>query len=134
MDGIRKRRVRPHMEVIMKALKSSSLVLALVTVGLLTVLGTLTEAQSPSKSSPSLIVRGEVSQVKGEFHMAKDSQGLDTLDIVDKSYVITDRAGKEVRLELSDDTKVLNRVNPGDKIEARLSIEGHTLSVIRLKP
>lgn len=118
----------------MKALKSSGLVLALVIVGLLTVLGTLTEAQSPSKSSPSLIVRGEVSQVEGEFHMAKDSHGLDTLDIVDKSYVITDRAGKELRLELSDDTKVLNRVNPGDQIEARLSIEGHTLSVIRLKP
>ena len=118
----------------MKTLKSSSLVLAIVTVGLLTVLGTLTEAQSPSKSSPSMIVRGEVSQVQGEFHMTKDSQGLDTLDIVDKSYVITDRAGKELRLELSDDTKVLNRVNPGDKIEAKISIEGHTLSVIRLKP
>ncbi|HSA87827.1 MAG TPA: hypothetical protein VLE46_16750 [Nitrospira sp.] len=118
----------------MKALKSSSLVLALGTVGLLTVLGTLTEAQSPSKSSPSLIVRGEVSQIEGEFHMAKDSQGLDTLDIVDRTYVITDRAGKELRLELSDDTKVLNRVNPGDKIEANVSIEGHTFSVIRLEP
>jgi hypothetical protein len=122
------------MEVVMEALKSSSLVSALVTVGLLTILGTLTEAQSPSQSSPSMIVRGEVSQVEGEFHMAKDPQGLDTLDIVDKSYVITDRAGKELRLELSDDTKVLNRINPGDKIEAKISIEGHTLSVIRLKP
>ena len=81
-----------------------------------------------------MIVRGEVSQIEGEFDMAKDPQGLDTLDIVDKSYVITDRAGKELRLELSDDTKVLNRVNPGDKIEAKISIEGHTLSVIRLKP
>jgi hypothetical protein len=118
----------------MKALKSSSHVLAIVTVSLLTVLGTLTEAQSPSNSSPSMIVIGEVSQVQGEFHMTKDSQGLDTLDIVDKSYVITDRAGKELRLELRDDTKVLNRVNPGDKIEAKISIEGHTLSVTRLKP
>jgi hypothetical protein len=118
----------------MKTLTSSSLVLAIVTVGLLAVVGTRAEAQSPSTSSPSMIVIGEVSQVQGEFHMAKDSQGLDTLDIVDKSYVITDRAGKELRLELSDDTKVLNRVNPGDKIEAKISIEGHTLSVIRLKP
>jgi len=103
--------------------------MAIISVGLAAVQGTRAEAQSPS-----LIVRGEVSQVEGEFHMAKDSQGLDTLDIVDKSYVITDRAGKELRLELSDDTKVLNRVNPGDKIEAKISIEGHTLSVIRLKP
>ena len=112
----------------MKALTWSSLVMAIISVGLAAVQGTRAEAQSPS-----LIVRGEVSQVEGEFHMAKDSQGLDTLDIVDKSYVITDRAGKELRLELRD-TKVLNRVNPGDKIEAKISIEGHTLSVIRLKP
>jgi hypothetical protein len=122
------------MEVLMKALKSSSLVLALVTVGLLTGLGTPAEAQSSSKPSPSIIVIGEVSQVEGEFHLAKDPQGLDTLDIVDKYYVMTDRAGKELRLELRDDTKVLNRVNPGDKIEAQISSEGHTLSVIRLKP
>ena len=118
----------------MKALTWSSLVMASVSVGLVAILGTRVEAQSPSKSSPSMIVRGEVSQVEGEFDMAKDPQGLDTLDIVDKSYVITDRAGKELRLELSDDTKVLNRGNPGDKIEAKISIEGHTLSVIRLKP
>lgn len=118
----------------MKALKSSGLALTIVTVGLFAVLGTRAEAQSPSKSSSSKIVIGEVSQVQGEFHMTKDFQGLDTLDIVDKSYVMTDRAGKEWRLELSEDTKVLDRVNPGDKIEAKISIEGHTLSVIRLKP
>jgi hypothetical protein len=81
-----------------------------------------------------MIVIGEVSQVEGEFHMAKDPQGQDTLDIVDKSYVITDRAGKEFRLEVRDDTKVLNRVNPGDKVEAKISFEDHTLSVTRLKP
>ena len=118
----------------MKPYKSSSLVLALVTVGLSTVLGTLTDAQSPVDSSPSMIVRGEVSQVEGEFHLTKDLQGLDMLDIVDTSYVITDRAGKRVRLELRDDTTVLNRVNPGDTIEAQISAEGHTLSVTRLKP
>jgi hypothetical protein len=118
----------------MKALESSSLVLAIVIAGLAAVLGTGAEAQSPSKSSPSMIVIGEVSQVQGEFHMTKDPHGLDTLDIVDKSYIIIDRAGKELRLKLRDDTKVLNRVNPGDKIEAKISIEGHTLSVTRLKP
>ena len=108
--------------------------MAIVIVVLVAVLGTRAEAQSPSTSPPSMIVRGEVSQVEGEFHMTRDLQGQDTLDIVDKSYVIIDRAGKEMRLELSDDTKVLNRVNPGDKIEARISSEGHTLSVTRLKP
>jgi hypothetical protein len=113
----------------MKALMWSSLVMVIVSVGLAAVLGTRAEAQSSS-----MIVRGEVSQVEGEFHMAKDPHGLDTLDIVDKSSVITDRAGKELRLDLNDDTKVLNRINPGDKIEAKISIEGHTLSVIRLNP
>jgi hypothetical protein len=118
----------------MKILKSSSLVMAIVSAGLVALLGTRAEAQSPSKSSPSRIVIGEVSQVEGAFYMAKDLQGQDTLDIVDKSYVITDQAGKELRLKLRDDTKVLNRVNPGDKIEANISFEGHTLSVTRLKP
>ncbi len=113
----------------MKALKSSSHVVAIVTVSLLTVLGNRAEAQSPF-----MIIRGEVSQVEGEFHMTRDLQGQDTLNIVDKSYVMIDRAGKELRLELRDDTKILNRVNPGDKIEAEISIEGHTLSVIRLTP
>ena len=118
----------------MKPFKSSSLVLALVTGGLVTVLVTLTHGQSPAKLSPPMIVRGEVSQVQGEFHLTKNLQGLDLLDIVDKSYVITDRAGKTVRLELSDDTTVLHRVNPGDTIEALLSSDGRTLSVTRLKP
>lgn len=118
----------------MKALKSLSLVMVIVSAGLVAVLGSRAEAQSPSKSSPSMIVIGEVSRVEGKFHMAKDPQGQDTLNIVDKSYVITDHAGKELRLELRDDTKVLHRVNPGDKIEAKISFEGHTLLITRLKP
>jgi hypothetical protein len=38
-----------------------------------------------------------------------------------------------VRLELDDKTKVQNRVNPGDKVEAKISSKGHTLSVTRLE-
>ena len=53
------------------------------------VLGNRAEAQSPSESSASKIVTGEVAQVEGEFHMATDPLGELTLDIVDKSYVIT---------------------------------------------
>ena len=66
--------------------------------------------------------------------MTKDYQGDATLDIMDKSYVITDQSGKEVRLELDDNTKVRNRVSPGDKIEAKISPAGQTLSVTRLEP
>ncbi|HYR60174.1 MAG TPA: hypothetical protein VEM37_02340 [Nitrospiraceae bacterium] len=118
----------------MKSLNSISLAMAIVSVGLIAVLGTRAEARSPSESSPSKIVTGEVAQVEGEFHMAKDTQGELTLDIVDKSYVITSQAGEEVRLELDDNTKVRKRVNPGDKIVAKISSKGHTLSVTRLEP
>jgi hypothetical protein len=121
-------------EVYMKALKSTSFAKAIVSIGLVAALGTRAEARSPSESSPSKIVTGEVAQVEGEFHMAKDTQGELTLDIVDKSYVITSQAGEEVRLELDDNTKVRKRVNPGDKIIAKISSKGHTLSVTRLEP
>ena len=118
----------------MNSLKSTSLTTAIVTVGLVVALGTLAEAQSPSESTPSKVVTGEVAQVKGEFHMAKDPKGELTLDIVDKAYVITSQAGEEVRLELDDNTKVRKKVNPGDKIVAKISSQGHTLSVTRLEP
>lgn len=118
----------------MKSLNSTSLAMAIVSVGLVAALGVRAEAQSPPKSPPSKIVTGEVAQVEGEFHMAKDSQGELTLDIVDKSYVITSQAGGAVRLELDDNTKVRERVNPGDKVEAKISPKGHTLSVTRLEP
>ena len=43
--------------------------------------------------------------VEGEFHMTKDILGEDTLDIVEKCYVITDQTGGEVRLKLNHNTK-----------------------------
>ena len=118
----------------MTSLKSTNLAMVLVSVGLIATLGTRAEARSPSESSPSKIVTGEVAQVEGEFHMAKDPQGELTLDIVDKSYVITSSAGEVVRLELDDNTKVRTRVQPGDKVQAKISSQGHTISVTRLEP
>jgi hypothetical protein len=118
----------------MKFLQSTGVAAAITSIGLLAVLGHWTEAHSSPESSSVKTVTGEVAQVKGEFQLAKDRQGDDTLDIVDKFYIITDQSGKEVRLELSDDTEVQNRVTPGDKIEAKISPEGHILSVTRLEP
>jgi hypothetical protein len=117
----------------MKLLQSPGLIIAMVSVALMTGLVTRAEVRSPSESSLSRIVTGEVSTVEGQFHMAKDAEGKDTLDIVDKFYVITNQRGEEMRLELSERTKVETRVNPGDKIEARISPEGRTLSVTRLQ-
>ena len=118
----------------MKCLNMTNVAMAIATAGLILVLGNLAEARSPSESSASKIVTGEVAQVEGGFHRTTDLLGMDTLDIVDKVYVITDQAGREVRLELSDDTKIRSRVIPGDTIEAEISSEGHTLSVTRIEP
>jgi hypothetical protein len=94
---------------------------------------TMVVAQSHSEPASSKTVTGEVSTVDGEFHMAKTPQGEDILEIVDKSYVITTRTGEELRLELSKNTKVSKKANPGDRIEARISQEGHTLSVTHIE-
>ena len=117
----------------MQCLNVTNVARAIVTAGLILVLGNRVEARSPSESA-SKIVTGEVAQVEGGFHRTKDLLGVDTLDIVDKVYVVTDQAGREVRLELSDDTIIRSRVIPGDKIEAEISSEGHTLSVTRIEP
>jgi uncharacterized protein affecting Mg2+/Co2+ transport len=116
----------------MKFLTSASLALVIAGSGVVGAEGILAGSRSPSDVSASKIVTGEVAQVEGEFHMAKGPEGDVTLDIVDKSYVITSQTGKEVRLQLDDHTKVQNRVNPGDKVEAKISSGGHTLSVTRL--
>ena len=118
----------------MKSLTSSSLAMAIVSVGLIAVLGTRAEARSPSESSPSKIVTGEVAQVEGEFHMAKDTQGELTLDIVDKSYVITSQAGERGASRTRRQYQSPEKGQPGDKIVAKISSKGHTLSVTRLEP
>ena len=118
----------------MKTPKTTCLAMAIVNIGLVGALGTWAEARSPSESSSSKIVTGKVALVEGEFQMVKDPQGEDTLRVVDKSYVITNQAGEEVRLKLDNNTKVRNRVNPGDKVEAKISSQGHILSVTRLEP
>jgi hypothetical protein len=118
----------------MKCLSLTNLAMATAAAVLILVLGNRVQAQSPSESSAPKIVTGEVAQVEGGFHRTKDLLGVDTLDIVDKVYVITDQAGREVHLELSDDTKISSRVITGDTIEAEISSEGHTLSVMRIEP
>jgi hypothetical protein len=87
-------------------------------------------AQAQLGSPSSTTVVGTVSAVEGEFHMAKNSLGEDILKMVDKSYVITTPTGQEIQLQLSRDTKVPARANPGDQIEAKISDRGQILSVM----
>ena len=118
----------------MKSLKSACLAMAIVSIGLVVALGARVDARSPSESSTSKIMTGKVALVEGEFQIIKDPHGEDTLKIVDTSYVITNQAGEEVRLKLDNNTKVRERVNPGDKIVATISPRGQILSVTRLEP
>ncbi|HXX73511.1 MAG TPA: hypothetical protein VEI50_00095 [Nitrospiraceae bacterium] len=119
----------------MEPIKTSPTVVAVTCASLVnTLVGvTMIGAQSHPEQSSLQTVTGEVSVVEGEFHMAKNSQGEDTLDVVDKSYVITNQAGETVRLKLTDHTRIEKRVNPGDRIEAKVSQDGHTLSVTAIQ-
>lgn len=86
-------------------------------------------SQSESESPLSKTVTGQVSAVEGEFHMAKDARGEETLRMVDRAYIITTPAGQEIQLKLTRETKVPTRANPGDRVEAKISQQGQTLSV-----
>jgi hypothetical protein len=85
--------------------------------------------QAQLQPDPPKTVIGKVSSVGGEFHMTKDQRGKDTLKMVDRSYLVTTPTGQQIELKLTDETKVPARANPGDRIEARVSEKGQTLSV-----
>jgi hypothetical protein len=87
------------------------------------------DARSQSGSPSPTTVTGQVSAVEGEFHMAKDARGEDMLKLVDKAYTITTPAGQEIQLQLTRETKIPARANPGDRVEAKVSEKGQTLSV-----
>ncbi|BCA56445.1 hypothetical protein W02_35850 [Nitrospira sp. KM1] len=93
----------------------------------------ISAAQAQSESYPSTTVKGQVSAVEGEFHIAKDARGEDILKLVDRSYLVTTPAGQEIELKLTRETKVPARANPGDRIEAKISDKGQTLSVVLVK-
>ena len=85
--------------------------------------------QAQLQSGNAQTVTGQVSAVEGEFHMAKDYRGEDILRMVDKSYIVTTPTGQQIELKLTRETKVPARANPGDRIEARITEKGQTLSV-----
>ena len=116
----------------MTLVKSTGAVMRAISLSVVTTLfaATMIEAQSQLGSPSSKTVKGEVSAVEGEFHMAKNARGEDILKMVDKSYVITTPTGQEIQLKLSRDTKVPTRANPGDRIEAKISDRGQILSVM----
>jgi len=116
----------------MTFVKSTGVVMTVISLSVVSTLfdATMVGAQSQLGSPSSKTVVGEITAVDGEFHMAKNPLGEDILKIVDKSYVITTPTGEEIQLKLSRDTKVPTRANPGDRVEAKISDRGQTLSVM----
>ena len=110
--------------------QSTGAAIAAIGLSLVTLLShETTIAAQPQPESASTTVRGKVSAVEGVFQMMKDSRGEDRLKMVDKSYVITTPTGQEIHLELTRETKVPTRANPGNRVEAQISDNGQTLSV-----
>lgn len=101
--------------------------LAAVSLSVISLLSAPT-TQAQIQSSPKTVT-GQVSAVEGEFQMTKDYRGQDTLKMVDKSYTVTTPTGQQVELKLTRETKVPTRANPGDRIEAKVTEKGQTLSV-----
>lgn len=65
-----------------------------------------------SKGAPSdLMIKGDVQLIEGEFYFVKDT------------------SGHEVRLHVNSETKSEDNIKVGDKIEARVTSEGHATSI-----
>ena len=65
----------------------------------------------PSQGGPDQIVKGDVLLKEGEF------------------YVIRDITGHEVRVHVSPETKMDGVIKTGDKIEAKVTSDGHAVSI-----
>jgi hypothetical protein len=63
-------------------------------------------------ASPEHIIKGDVQLIEGEF------------------YFVKDLSGHEVRLHVNGGTKFEDRIKVGDKIEARVTSEGHAKSIL----
>jgi hypothetical protein len=115
--------------------KSTGAAAIAISLSLVTILfdATLIGAKPLSGSPSSKTVIGKVSAVEGEFHMEKNSLGEDIFKMVDKSYIITTPTGQEIQLKLTRETRVPSRANPGDRVEAKISDNGRTLSVMLIE-
>ena len=73
---------------------------------------------SKTMAMPEQIVKGDVLMTEGEF------------------YIVKDITGHEVRLHVNKETKLdgMVKVKVGDKIEARVTPEGHAVSIMLQVP
>ncbi len=67
---------------------------------------------SSKAAASELTIKGDVQMIEGEF------------------YFVRDTTGHEVRLHVNNETKLDGRLKVGDKIEARVTAEGHATSIM----
>lgn len=58
----------------------------------------------------------------------------DVLMIEGPHYFVKDTSGHEVRLHVNGQTKMEDRIKVGDKIESRVSSDGHAISIMLYAP
>ena len=66
---------------------------------------------SSKAAASDLMIRGDVQMIEDEFYFVKDT------------------TGHQVRLHVNNETKLEDRIKVGDKIEARVTSEGHATSI-----
>jgi hypothetical protein len=66
---------------------------------------------SSNAAASDLTIKGDVQMIEGEFYFVKDT------------------TGHQVRLQVNNETKLEDRIKVGDKIEARVTSEGHVTSI-----
>ena len=66
---------------------------------------------SSKMAASDLTIKGDVQMIEGEFYFVKDT------------------TGHQVRLHVNNESKLEERIKVGDKIEARVTSEGHATSI-----
>jgi hypothetical protein len=69
-------------------------------------------SDSPKSAAPELTIKGDVQLIEGEFCFVRDT------------------TGHEVRLHVNNETKLEGKLKVGDRIEARVTSEGHATSIM----
>jgi hypothetical protein len=87
--------------------------IVILTIHVLVTFGIAQEGMTadPSQDRPEQIVKGDVLLKEGEF------------------YVIKDITGHEIRVHVSPETKMDGAIKTGDKIEAKVTSDGHAISM-----
>lgn len=91
-----------------------ALAVALVLSFCIVPLGHGTEPESTDSSRTATAERtiiGDVQMIEGEFYFVKDT------------------SGHQVRLHVNHETKLMDRIKVGDKIEAKVTPDGHVMAM-----